>query len=320
MQDEEIKNRVQVATTQAAVAAIMTSIAERRAVVPTDDPNVVIVRDNDGDARVLNLKEETKPDPIRPLHRKGTSEHDRAVSFAAIVNRYKSPESALFAHASTAKIVAIFDYHEPGNEGVIDHNEDPKQATSKARRCEHRAVYTFPISDEWKAWDGVEGRVFKQADLARFLEDRIVDVVPVSMVPPGGATDTMIRRIGARPCDPSRLAEVARGLEVKADTKVANRVILETGEVRMVYETTHTGADGAPLDVPSAFVISIPVFDGGEPFFVIVRIRYRIAGGEVTWTLHPHGMRDVHRVAFDETVRAVADETLVPVFYGSPER
>ncbi len=108
---------------------------------------------------------------------------------------------------------------------------------------------------------------------------------------------------------PARLMEVARGLEVRAGQAVKNKVNLATGETEFVFEEKHTDASGAPLKTPAAFHILIPIFQGGAPYSIPVRLRYRVNAGAIVW------FYELHRadLFFDDAMNDAIERTRRPV-------
>lgn len=74
----------------------------------------------------------------KPRRIAGESRHTTLDSFVAHVNRFKDDRSAIFADDTPKKpkLTAIYDYH---------------QRHGEPRFGSHRAVYDFPLSDEWLA-------------------------------------------------------------------------------------------------------------------------------------------------------------------------
>ena len=96
-------------------------------------------------------------------------------------------------------------------------------------------------------------------EFASFLEDHIVDVLNES----GGLSsdaDNFVKMTGGKFATPSKLIEIARGLQVNEASVVKEARNLSTGESEFTFDTQHTGADGKPLKMPNLFVIAIPVF------------------------------------------------------------
>lgn len=242
-----------------------------------------------------------------PERRKGLSRHTTLESFIAHVVRFADEHSAIFASddPKAAALLAVLDYHQRGHAGA-------------PRFGEHRSGYAFPLSDEWKAWTSLPEKI-EQGHLAAFLEDHINDVLD-----PAGAgemAEHFAQRLSITLASPSRLMELARGLSVRVDTKVASHVNLGSGEGRLIFDEAHSTENGGPLDVPGGFVLAIPVFRGGDLFKVPVRLAYRVSrsNGSITWRIALHRTDKVFQVAFSDAIKIVEQQTGLPVFYGSPE-
>ena len=235
-------------------------------------------------------------------------------SFTEHVNRFKNPHSLIFASpgdaagpgvAESPRLQAVYDYNEPTG--------------GPARFHEHGSFYRMPFSDEWIAWMKVNAQPMGQKAFAEFIEDRIADIAL-----PAGSSVAAIEfsaKLGARFSDPGALLQVSRGLEARVNSVVKNATRLESGEVQMNYVTEHTDAAGAALRVPSAFLIAIPVFRGGLPWEIAVRLRYRINTneGRVAWSVELYRADRVKNAAFEEVCAKVAADTGLAVLTGAPE-
>lgn len=278
-------------------------------------------------------------DPLRekPKARKGTAQLHVLESFIAHANRFKSDNSALFAdpNMSAPKLTSVLDYHPEGPDFEGEKGPD-------ARHCRHRGVYAFPLSEEYQAWLKLNGSKMGQQDFAEFLEDRINDVIlPPSILEGHTQGDTipadklggelgeatqdeqlaaMVARLGGSIATPQKLLELSRGLMVYAQESVRNATNLSSGEVNLQFTTQHTDADGTPITIPNLFLIAIPIFEGGDLWRLIVRLRYRRAGGSISWHYEIYRLRESFREAFNEACATAREETDLPLFYGSDER
>ena len=237
-----------------------------------------------------------------PERREGTAQLLELESFIAHAKRFADVDSAIFASpdAAAPKLVAVLDYHRATAEGA-------------PRYGKHRAVYPFPLSEEWKAWQAKNGKQLGQKDFAEFLEDRIGDVA----APPA---DHDLVKHGGSLASPSQLVELSRGLDVHVGAQVKQAVKLSSGEAQIQFITEHKDGDGKPLKVPSAFVIQIPVFRNGALYELGVRLRYRVApGAGVSWFFEIHRADRVFDDAFKEACLKAGSETSLPVFVGTPE-
>lgn len=242
-----------------------------------------------------------------PERRRGTATAASLAGFCKLVNRFKDEDSAVFAdiaNKSSPKLIGVLDYNP-----ASPNNED-------ARFGQHRVTYAFPLSQAWQAWSRPQEGM-AQAKFAEFLEDRILDVMDPAMA--GEKAVSIAGTLGVTLASPSRLLELSRGLKVRAETKVGAVVNLSTGETQIAYEEAHKGDDSGPLKVPGAFVVAVPVFEGGDVFQLPVRLRYRVQSGAVAWSLLPIDTQTVFDAAVNDAIKAVETETALPVYAGTPE-
>lgn len=80
--------------------------------------------------------------------------------------------------------------------------------------------------------------------------------------------------------------------------------------------------------VPPAFVdiaggdaayIAIPVFQNGDMYRVLVRLRYRLKEGAVSWFYQLHRTDQIFDDAFKTAALTAQSMTALPLFYGTPE-
>lgn len=252
-----------------------------------------------------------KPMSVRPLieeyrlappEKRGTATALTLDAFIALVDRHKTADSAIFADTNWRKpgFLAVIDYHPLGG------------GTANAK---HRIAYAFPLSDEWKAWVGVDGKALDQSDFAAWIEDRIAELA----TPAPDERSDLEATFSTKMATPAELMTLSRGLQVMVEAKVAKVVTLQSGAAQMTFEETHRDAAGNALTVPGLFMLSVAPFVGGERIRLPVRLRYRVAGGSVKWHFA------MYRPDFYVTERVVADldhahvKTGLPTFEGLPE-
>ncbi len=285
------------------------------------ETEILILPDANGGLRPHSVKNFLDEYRDKPERRKGVANLTDLDSLIAHVNRFKDPDSALFVldKPDNAAIHAVLDYH-------------PAGASSDPRFGAHRARYDFPLSEEWKIWSGVNAKSMDLATFAEFLEDRILDVMtpPDFLTDPANAPDKpktesdqrlidLVGKIGGKVCGPGRLMELAKGLRVHDQQTVKQAVNLSSGEGQIRFESEHRDADGKPINVPNLFLIAIPVFDKGALYRIPVRLRYRLSGGRIEWTLLMHRPDMAWTHALTEACDRAAAETDLPLFYGQPE-
>ncbi len=249
-----------------------------------------------------NFLDEYLPNPER---KKGFAALLTLDSFIDHANRFKDGDSAIFAATENRlqpQMICVLDYHEKG--------------TGKARFGEHRGVYSFPISDEWKAWTA-KREPMNQATFAEFLEERIVDVLDPATV--GDKAQAFADRLGLTLASPNRLLELSRGLSIRVDQNVTQAISLSSGEMQIGFEEKHSGPADAPLKIPGGFCVGISVFRGGPLYRIPVRLRYRLKEGKVSWWLACQNVDRIYDDAVGEACSTVVEKTKLPLFFGRPE-
>lgn len=245
-----------------------------------------------------------------PERRTGTATFTELASFIAHTKRFaKLEKSVIFADvdpdAETAKLTCVVDYHGQGYD-------------SKADWLRHRSTYAFPFSPEWQAWSGKDGVEMDQRAFAEFIEANIQDVISPSDAGPGILDFT--QRLAVECATPAALLQVSRGLQVRVNDRVHQAVTLASGECQVQYVTEHQDQAGAPLKVPGAFLLGLPVFRGGDAFQVAARLRYRVNGPKITWLFELWKPERCVDIAVKEAAEKTATETGLPVLFGSPEK
>lgn len=269
---------------------------------------------------VMVVPRGTELRPIKPLldafrtapeRRKGTAVLTDLASFIAHTVRFADTDSVIFANSDPQKpsLTSVLDYHRIGADGA-------------PRFGQHRAVHRFPLSEPWSLWAQADGKVLTHREFAELIEDRIGDI----LLPPLSAeTDEdaklheVVRGLGLTLAGPTRLLELSRGLKVNEESRVTCAHNLSTGEIQIQFETEHKDGAGAPLKVPNAFLVGMPVFENGAPYRVIMKLRYRLNGGKVVWIVQRHRPDLTFKHAFDEACQRVREETGLPLLMGSPE-
>lgn len=269
--------------------------------LPRSVPALITRGDNPGVTAIDDVLDFYR---LHPKRKKGTAETQTFESFCALVSRHATHDSAIFADCDWTRpsFTAVIDYHENTPSRVADWGQ-------------HRIRYAFPLSDEWKAWTEQNGKPMKQSDFAWFLEDRVAELAS----PTEHEKVTLEAQFATTIATPAQVVELSRGLAVHVDTRVKASTTLQTGEGQIAWEESHNGADGKPLKVPGLFMLSIAPFFMGEPIRIPVRLRYRAAGGALSW------FYQIYRpdLAITEHVRhRLADAvqaTNLPAYEGTPE-
>lgn len=300
-------------TTEAGIVADVVSEHIKARILKVKDPMGEVA---EGDAvPVLILPRSLRAESIKPIldeyrerpeRRRGTAKLGDLTSFIAHANRFKELASALFANPDpkAPSLTSVLDYHEAGDAGLPAWGQ-------------HRGVYAFPLSDEWTKWMAQNEQLMTQIAFAAWIEEHIVDIADPGLA--GDAAKALVDLLGARFAPPATLLETSRGLRLMAAMKMTNAVNLSSGENEFVFTTEHQDHKGGKVQVPSAFLIAIPVFRRGPLYKLAVRLRYRVDPGVVKWSFSVHGADRVFDHAFTEACDTATKETGLPLFIGSPE-
>jgi uncharacterized protein YfdQ (DUF2303 family) len=218
--------------------------------------------------------------PPRMQWTKQTVSLQNEMSLTAYLNRFKNPDSVIFADITRDTIVGMIDYH---------HEADPDAKFDvKADLVQHRAVLTLPRSIEWQTWIKNDEEEMSQLDFVSFLEDNAPDVVD-----PDGAG----------------LLELVRDLEGTRNVKWGSTI--RAGSVDNMEFTKESGAQTkGKVALPLQIGLSIPVYFGDDNVEIRAMLRRRI-GSEGQLTLWYKLLRpeNVRQNRFQEIVQRIETDT-----------
>lgn len=264
---------------------------------------------------------------FKPLRRKGTAQLADLQSIIDWANRFKGDTSALFANPdmSAPTLTCIADYHAAGSVDVTTLTGD-----ETARHCDHRALYDFPLSEEWKAWIKASDRPMEKDDLGEFIEAQAKNIMdPTPAVLKGNASDQnadwenrlieTAQKIEGRYGQLTQLLQMSKQFQVHETSNLTVKTNRDSGEQEIQFVNEHKAPDGQPLQIPNLLIIAIPVFMGGAPYRMPVRFRYRKSGGQIRFILSVYNPEKAFEAAFKEAVNQAKEETDLPMFMGKPE-
>jgi len=237
-----------------------------------------------------------------PECRQGQAVVTTLSSFIALAVRHKDAHSAIFARTlwPDPALTAVIDYH---------------QTDGAARYGKHRVHYAFPLTEEFKRWVASENKPMSQKEFAEFIEDNIMDL-SVAMEAEAKTYEDQFRTKFAVPTD---LIALSRGLEVNVGASIKNQVRLQSGEMSVRFDTTHTGADGQPLVIPGLFMLSLRAFIDGSEVRIPARLRYRPKDGGVVWFYQLYKWQDALRDRVVADAAVAQQQTGLPLYEGAPE-
>ncbi|WP_422074160.1 DUF2303 family protein [Tranquillimonas rosea] len=262
---------------------------------------------------------------VQPSRRTGTARIETIDSLVEWCLRFKGPGTALFATSGNEtfapRLTCIENWHLGG---ASNPNELQLDA---AQHADHRAVYNFPVSDEWKAWTGISGKMLDKDEMGEFIEEHAMDfldptppLLDSTAKPEHDWERAMIdvsEKLGGRFAQYRQMVEMARAFSVHETSSLAAKTNRDTGEQTVEFKEEHRDAEGHPVKIPNLFMIAIPVFDRGPRYRLAVRLRYRKAGASVKFVMTVYQPERAARDAFEEAVQDATERTGAPLFYGA---
>lgn len=275
--------------TDATIVKELTRMAEENLPLGMHEANgrLFIVRRND-----FTIEEKTLPNAAEVLMPKVATASvaiDTAASLIDYVNRFKNPNTVLFASEQDNKIVAVIDYHEmPIGNGPQDVNTgvagtDADTYKVNARLGSQIATLTLRYADQWETWTKMDEKLVRHVDFATFLEENQFDVSR-----PAGA----------------ELLEICRDLQVKANMNFESSIRMGD-QVSVSYMKDDDVSTKASIALPVNFETTIPVFFGEPSVKVLNWTRRKTDGG--LWLGFKMSQRDL--VEAREFARIVGEIT-----------
>jgi uncharacterized protein YfdQ (DUF2303 family) len=265
-QVEEQKN----ASSIAAAIVAGTMIADTRELIPEE--LVAVLVPNGARLEQIDLRAFDQKYANHPLRKTGRQDLATAAAFIAYVQAHADESSSIYANKAGTAFGAVFNDHQrnPPARPAAEGDAPRGLLDGMPGHRDFLANYACPLSVEWKRWmaksqhekERKEGMA--QVDFMRFLEDNLQDITS-----PAGAV----------------LLTAARNFEAHSDAKFKSATNLDNGSVVFNYtENVNEVAQEGKISLPTAFEITIPVFDGGDPYVIEARLRYRVGqGGMVLW-------------------------------------
>lgn len=262
---------------------------------------------------------------LKPFQRTGKAVLTDLDSIIAWTNRFKGPDTALFgAIHPEPRLISVIDYH-----GAGDPEDSATSFDPNANYGRHRAVYNFPLSEEWKLWTEIDGKALDKDVFGEFIEARANDFLDPTPALLGSSTapaqpweQRMIdiaAKIHGRFGQYAAINLLSRELKIHEVGKIEVKTNRDTGEAQVQFLSEHQTPDGQPLTLPNLFMIAIPVFETGALYRLAVRFRYRKAGQDVKFIASVYNPGDALRDAAREAMDAAQQETGVPLLMGTPE-
>ena len=263
---------------------------------------------------------------LKPLRRTGSARMEDLASFNDWVNRFKGDTSVIYAQITPSpKLTAIIDYHAAGAPTL-----EAGQRDDRANAGNHRAVYDFPVSQEWKRWLSIHDTPLDKETFGEFIEANardLLDPTPFLLGTDRSEPEPWEQRmqeiaiqLQGRFGQYAALVQLSRSFQVYETGHLNVTTNRDTGEAQVQFLTEHKEADGAPLRIPNLFMIAIPVFEEGALYRLAVRFRYRKAGESVKFIVSLYNADVALRDAAREAIATTRTATDLPIFMGNPEQ
>jgi uncharacterized protein YfdQ (DUF2303 family) len=234
------------------------------------------------------LDQITSPNKADVLMPKVITQHvqmQTSDSLCGYLNRFKNPDSLVFADIDNDTVVGIIDYH-----------DSPLVGPFQARLTLHRATLKIPKSLEWKTWSVASGILKSHTAFATFLEENAEDVVS-----PRGAD----------------LLELCRDLQVLQNVSFGSTVRM--GDLTQVnYQKDNDATTKGGVSLPQAIQLSIPVYFGEPPVSVTAFMRRQVEDGKLKLGIQLSRAEQVRQNEFHRIVDAITAEVSLTTLYGTP--
>lgn len=280
---------------------------------------------------------------VRPERRKGTATLTTLESFADHARRFMDADSAIFVCDSpkAPSFTAVLNYHESVNVPGPEIDALPVKAGDPAaemihvvdraalpRFGDHRGVYTPEFSDEWKLWTDANGKPLDQASFGRLIERGARCIFDVDSEHPeklGEQSAWFAQRFGRRFAvgeffgSSDAMLQLAEGLTANVEETIGETNV--RGASRSVVFVSKTSTD--TVTVPTAFLLALPVFKGGELWQVPARLGFKpVAKGEtrvLEWKIELWDTDATVKACLADMAATVKARTGLPCFTGTPE-
>ena len=267
----------------------MSTEAEAIARLASASAKAHFVRSDDG-REFLIVPDDFKHQEVTLAHALPTYEPDmirQAVtlqtqdSLIDYVKRYKGADTILFADMAVNTIVAQIDYHAP----------------QKPAHIAHKASLVLPYSEEWKTWTAISGKLMPQLEFARFLEENGADV---------------------KTPDAGTLLEACRDLQAHRKVNFTKAVRTSSENENFEFTTETEARTRGGIELPTKFVLSIPVYFGEPETELHAFLRWKIAdeGAGLSLGIALHRAEYVRQAVFQQIVGDASNRTDCPAVFG----
>lgn len=205
-------------------------------------------------------------------------------SYCGYINEQKNDASRIFAK---------FDYSGAGNfcfSAIIDYHGTAKRP---ADWCMHQVHLKLELSDQFKAWKAINGKMFEQSAFAEFLKDNRLDIITPSN---------------------STIIELVEELEATVNQRVSGRTPTNKGMAIGFEQDVQTNRKGKAVEVPEKIVIHLPVFLGMDSFDIDCDFKFRTESGLLSFGIRMLAVDKLVRDTVLSAAETIRKETELPVY------
>lgn len=238
-----------------------------------------------------------------------------AGSFCDYVNRFKNPDTLIFATVTPtgAKLTAIIDYHgAPITPPAHPVCPEPPCSLPYPRYGNHIATLELVETAEWKDWCETDGSdpTMNQEAFATWLEEH-QHLFNLEDLPP----DTL---------KGAQLLELVCNLQAHSNVRYNRQIRLQNGGNKFDYEEdvaiagqVTSGTKQGQMELPGLIHAGIQIYEGGRTYQVDARLKTRISGRSLAIWFETVRKHKLVQDAVLETVKAVTEKTGIIPLIGS---
>lgn len=195
------------------------------------------------------------------------------------LNRFKSDKSLMFADVQANRIVCALDYHDKAQASLVT----------------HRATLDLPFSEEWKIWSGISGQLKPQLEFARFIEENAPDI---------------------KAPDAGTLLESVRDLQARRSVNFIQAVRTDSDNESFEFSDNTEARAKGDLELPTKFLLSIPVYFGDPDTEVQAFLRWKLEEGKLMLGIKLHRAEHIRQAAFKLIVTDAMERTGLFAVFG----
>lgn len=187
----------------------------------------------------------------------------------------------------TARLSALID----------DHGASANDASWRT----HKAVFEPTQTVEWKRWKAANRKGFSQLELAVFIEENMPDIASGIEGMPSG-TDMLA---------------MATQFEAMSEKRFKQKLNVQGGGISLEYVDTADNQTAERMRMFDKFSLGLRVFNGGDPYRLDARLRYRQNGEKLTFHYELIRADRVFESAVKDEIKKIADETKFSILFGA---